>query len=61
MAKTKKPRELPDVEENDPLWQIKRAGQARCREQVRNGERTQESCFLFPREVIKASKIKYRD
>lgn len=60
MAKTKKPHELPDVEEDNPLWQIKRAGQARCREQVRNGERTQESCFLIPRDVAKTSKVKYR-
>lgn len=61
MAKTKKPYEIPNIEEDDPLWKIKRAGQARCREQVRNGERTQESCFLIPREIVKASKIRFRD
>jgi hypothetical protein len=42
------------------LWRIKREGQARSRQLVKEGKRTQESMFLFSREVVKNSKVRYR-
>lgn len=42
------------------LLQIKKAGQERCRQLVRDGTRSQESMFLFPKEVVKNSKVKWR-
>jgi hypothetical protein len=48
------------VEDESELWRIKREGQARSRQLVREGKRSQESMFLFSREVVKNSKIKWR-
>lgn len=48
---------LDQVEE---ILRIKREGQARSRQLVKDGVRTQESMFLIPPEVAKASKVKYR-
>lgn len=39
---------------------IKRKGQARSRQLVKDGMRTQESMFLIPLDVAKASKVKYK-
>lgn len=42
------------------ILRMKREGQALDRQLVKDGIRTQESMFLFPREVVKASKIRHR-
>jgi hypothetical protein len=42
------------------LWAAKRADQARSRELVRSGARTQESMFLLPKSVIKSAIIRRR-
>lgn len=42
------------------LWRIKREDQARSHQLVREGKRTQESMFLIPPEIAKASKVRYR-
>jgi len=42
------------------ILRIKREGQARSRQLVKDGIRTQESMFLIPPEVAKASKVRYR-
>lgn len=42
------------------ILRIKREGQARSRQLVKDGVRTQESMFLIPPEVAKASKVRYR-
>lgn len=44
----------------EEILRIKREGQKRSRELVRSGERTQESMFLIPREIAKASKVRHR-
>lgn len=46
--------------EEAEAWRQKRERQARDRQLVKDGIRTQESMFLIPREVAKASKVKYR-
>lgn len=46
---------------DEDILRIKREGQARSRQLVRDGIRTKESMFLFPRDVVKAAKIKFRD
>lgn len=46
--------------EEDEAWRQKRARQARDRQLVKDGVRTQESMFLIPREVAKNSKVRYR-
>ena len=38
----------------------KRKRQAKFREQVRKGERTQESAFLIPREIVRKSTVIYK-
>lgn len=48
---------LDQVEE---ILRIKREGQARSRQLVRDGVRTQESMFLIPPAIAKASKVRYR-
>lgn len=53
--------EIPNIEEDDPLWQIKREGQARSGALVRDGIRSKDSMFLFPKAVVKAAKIRFRD
>lgn len=42
------------------ILRIKREGQARSRQLVKDGIRTQESMFLIPPEVAKTSKVRYR-
>jgi hypothetical protein len=42
------------------ILRIKREGQARSRQLVRDGLRTQESMFLIPPDIAKKSKVKYR-
>lgn len=42
------------------IWKIKREGQERSRQLVKDGIRTQDSMFLIPREVAKNSKVKWR-
>jgi hypothetical protein len=44
----------------EEILRIKREGQARSRQLVKDGLRTQESMFLIPPEVAKASKVRYR-
>jgi hypothetical protein len=39
---------------------MKGEGQARSRQLVKDSIRTQESMFLIPPEVAKASKVRYR-
>lgn len=48
------------VVDESELWRIKREAQARSRQLVREGKRSQESMFLFSRDVVKKSKIKWR-
>ena len=47
-------------EQEEKIWRIKREGQARARQLVKDGVRTQESMFLIPPDIAKASKVKYR-
>lgn len=42
------------------ILRMKGEGQARSRQLVKDGIRTQESMFLIPPEVAKASKVRYR-
>lgn len=42
------------------ILRIKREGQAKSRRLVKEGIRTQESMFLIPPELAKASKVRYR-
>lgn len=42
------------------ILRMKREGQALDRQLVKDGVRTQESMFLIPREVVKASKVRHR-
>lgn len=42
------------------LWAKKRACQARCREQVRSRERTQESMFFIHPEIAREMKVTHR-
>jgi len=42
------------------ILRIKREGQTKSRRLVKDGIRTQESMFLIPPEVAKASKVRYR-
>ena len=42
-----------DEYRDDILRAAKDTGQARCRELIRSGKRTQESMFLFSREDVK--------
>jgi len=44
----------------EEILRIKREGQARSRQLVKDGIRTQESMFLIPPDVAKASKVKYK-
>jgi len=46
--------------EEAEAWRQKRERQARDRQLVKDGIRTQESMFLIPREVAKASKVRHR-
>lgn len=54
-----------DVQSNfdrdQTILSLKREGQARSRQLVRDGLRSKESMFLFPRHIVKAAKIKFRD
>ena len=45
---------------DEQLEAAKREGQARSRALVRSGERTQESMFFIPVEVVKLLKITHR-
>lgn len=49
-----------DKLQDDEILRIKREGQARSRQLVKDGQRTQESMFLIPPAVAKASKVRYR-
>lgn len=60
MKAKKIPGEFAETVEDNPLWKAKREKQARSREAVRNGKRTQESMFLIPPEIAKASKVRYK-
>ncbi|KVC84347.1 hypothetical protein [Burkholderia ubonensis] len=42
------------------LWAEKRARQARCREQVKAGQRAQESCFFIAPELVHEMKVRHR-
>lgn len=42
------------------ILRIKREGQARSRQLVQSGERSQESMFLIPPAIANASKVRYR-
>lgn len=42
------------------ILRMKREGQARSRQLVKDGIRTQESMFLILPEVAKTSKVRYR-
>lgn len=44
----------------EEIFRIKRDGQERSRQLVKDGIRTQESMFLIPPAVAKASKVRYR-
>jgi len=46
--------------EDHEILRIKREGQARSRQLIRDGLRTQESMFLIPPDIAKASKVKFR-
>lgn len=48
------------LDEGGEILRIKREGQARSRQLVKDGVRTQESMFLIPPDVAKTSKVKYR-
>lgn len=41
-------------------WRQKHARQARARQLVKDGIRTQESMFLIPREIAKNSTVRHR-
>ena len=56
----KKQRDIPEDETNNPLWQRKREAQARSRELVSTGQRTQESMFLIPPAIAQTVKVKHR-
>lgn len=47
-------------EQEEAVLRIKREGQEKSRQLVRDGVRTQESMFLIPPEVARASKVRYR-
>ena len=49
-----------DDESKSELWTEKRDRQARFREQVRTGQRTQESGFLIAREIARTLKVRRR-
>lgn len=55
---------LPDgdmgVQDESELWRKKREGQERSRQLVSDGLRKPEDNFLFPRSVVKNSKIRWR-
>jgi len=53
-------RELRNIEKEMTLLRIKREGQERSRQLVRDGKRKLEDNFLIPREVAKKSKIRFR-
>jgi len=42
------------------ILRIKREGQDRSRQLIKDGIRTQESMFLIPPAIAKASKVRYR-
>ncbi|WP_157662262.1 hypothetical protein [Burkholderia ubonensis] len=42
------------------LWAEKRARQARCHEQVKAGQRAQESCFFIAPELVHEMKVRHR-
>lgn len=46
--------------EKSPFMQEKREQQARSRQQLRDGERTQDSMYLIPPEVARMAKVKHR-
>ena len=46
--------------QEDKILRIKREGQARSRQLVQSGERTQESMFFIPRQIAKAAKVHYK-
>lgn len=52
---------LTKLDRDVEILRIKREGQARSRQLVRDGIRTQDSMFLFPRAVVKGAKIRYRE
>lgn len=47
-------------EKSTGLWPGKRAQQARDRMLVRTGQRTQESMFFIPPEIVRASTFRHR-
>ncbi len=46
---------------DEVILRIKREGQDRSRALVRDGIRSKDSMFLFPKTVVKAAKIRFRD
>lgn len=46
--------------DDDDIHRLKRDGQARSRQLVKDGVRSQESMFLIPPDVAKTSKVKYK-
>lgn len=48
------------LDREEEILRIKREGQARSRQLVKAGIRTQESMFLIPPAVAKASRVRYR-
>lgn len=48
------------INTGEEILRIKREGQTRSRQLVKDGIRTQESMFLIPPSVAKASKVKYK-
>ena len=49
-----------DEYRDDILRAAKDPGQARCRAQMRSGERTQESMILISRETVKKMTVRHR-
>lgn len=47
-------------DESTGFWAEKRARQARSRELVRTGQRSQQSMLLFPPEIVRQMKVRHR-
>ena len=58
--KLKRSRKEDRIDNDEILRAAKREGQARCREQIRSGERTSESMLALSPEAIKKIKIIHR-
>lgn len=50
-----------NLDRDEEILRMKREGQARSRALVRDGIKTKDSMFLFPKAVVKAAKIRFRD